>query len=366
MDFTLNVRVPGEITRLKSFFYSFIRHNTWKKFRNLCLIEAQMRLKKEWVRGYPYILKIDPSNACNLHCPMCPTGKRLGQRRFGEMRFETFKKVIDELGEYCYRILLYGQGEPFIARDLIKMIKYASDRNIGVSISSNLNLLDEKTIDKLIESGLEHLIVSLDGTSQESYQQYRVGGNFEKVIDTIRMITTAREKMGKNYPIIEWQYLVMRHNENEIEEAKEIAGKLGVDVIRFSPFSFIEPITKEDLERWVPRKEQYSYYRTDGHEKQILNTSSSCSWLYRTAVINWDGGVSPCCSFHMTGYPENDFGNIQKESFKDIWNNELYRNSRRLVAGRIQGQEGDGQGQEIKSPCDACDMIVFRKKEKIR
>ncbi|WP_176231272.1 SPASM domain-containing protein [Candidatus Hakubella thermalkaliphila] len=116
----------------------------------------------------------------------------------------------------------------------------------------------------------------------------------------------------------------------------------------------------------MPRKEQYSYYRTDGHEKQILNTSSSCSWLYRTAVINWDGGVSPCCSFHMTGYPENDFGNIQKESFKDIWNNELYRNSRRLVAGRIQGQEGDGQGQEIKSPCDACDMIVFRKKEKIR
>lgn len=355
MDFSLNLRVPGELVRFRSFALSFLKHNTPKKLNNLLTIEYELARRRTHLKGFPYILKIDPSNKCNLRCPMCFTGRKMGQREFGVMEASTYRKILDELGEYAYRIMLYGQGEPFMVKNIEEMIQEATDRNIGVSISSNLNILSEEQAVKMVSSGLEHLIVSLDGASQESYQKYRVGGSFDKVINNIKMISNIKKRRKTRYPIIEWQYLVMRHNENEMETAKKIADEIGVNVIRFSPFSFLSPPTKEEIEEWVPQNDRIRYMDNSGQSTNLYREQTVCSWLYRTVVINWEGGISPCCSYHFTGFPRNDFGNINEQSFREIWNNEIYQFSRKLVSNRAISED-----EKVRTGCYSCDMLNLK------
>jgi radical SAM protein with 4Fe4S-binding SPASM domain len=355
MDFSLNLKVPGELVRFRSFALSFLKHNTPKRFKNFLTVEYEMARRKITLRGMPYILKIDPSNMCNLRCPMCLTGRRMGNRRYGIMEFSTYRKILDELGIYTYRIMLYGQGEPFMVKNIEDMIGEATDRNIGVSISSNLNILNEEQAERIVSSGLEHLIVSLDGASQESYQKYRVGGTFERVINNIKMISVLKKSMKTRYPIIEWQYLVMRHNENEMEVAKKIAKEIGVNMIRFSPFSFISPPTKEELEEWVPQNDRIRYLDNSGQSINLYGEQTVCSWLYRTVVINWDGRISPCCSYHFTGFPENDFGNVNDQSFREIWNNKIYQFSRKLVSNRKISDD-----EKVRTGCYSCEMLNLR------
>ena len=128
MDFNLNIKVPGELVRFRSFFTSFLKHNTPKKFKNFLTIENELIKRRTFLKGLPYILKIDPSNMCNLKCPMCFTGNKMGRRKPGVMEFSTYRKILNELGEYIYRILLYGQGEPFMVKKIENMIGEAADR----------------------------------------------------------------------------------------------------------------------------------------------------------------------------------------------------------------------------------------------
>lgn len=147
----------------------------------------------------------------------------------------------------------------------------------------------------------------------------------------------------------------MRHNENEMETAKKIANEIGVNVIRFSPFSFISPPTKEEIEEWVPQNDRIRYMDSSGQSTNLYREQTVCSWLYRTVVVNWDGRISPCCSYHFTGFPENDFGNINEQSFREIWNNEIYQFSRKLVSNRKISDE-----ETVRTGCYSCEMLNLK------
>jgi radical SAM protein with 4Fe4S-binding SPASM domain len=302
---------------------------------NFCLVSFQSFIaKNSRVVGYPLELVMDPSDICNLHCPLCPTGQGRSDRSKGKMSFANFKRTVDELGSYLYRIDLHNWGEPLLNPDLFKMIAYAHAYGIEVRVSSNLNALDQTKAEKLVKSGLDVLIVSLDGASQETYSKYRVGGSFEKVTNGIKIITAMKNELSVSRPLIVWQFLVMKHNEHEISKAKLYSEKLGVNkinlwAIRCDMGREIFWNDKTKIERtadWLPKNENFLLYDLATCERK--SKPRTCNFLWVQAAINWNGSVSPCCALYEEKY---DFGNAFNEGFMHVWNNSKYQQARRVV-----------------------------------
>lgn len=323
------LRRAPQYTRFKRHFLSLVCHSTLKKLVNLLTIEIQRKLRRKKVIGYPYFLIIDPSNICNLNCPLCPTGLKAKGMNKQVIKFGDFKKIIDRLYPYAYEVALHNWGEPLLNPDIFKMIAYCQHKNIGTNLSTNLNILDWD-IDALIKSGLEYLIVSLDGTTQDTYSLYRIGGNIDIVFENIKNIIKARCTLNTKKPFIEWQYIVMKHNYHQIDDAKKIAAELGVDLIRFIPVGlpFGAQNAKELAEKWFPYipNEQEGYIEGRFLQKPI---KGGCFYLYRSVTINPDGSLAPCCAVWES---QDSFGDLTHMDFSEIWNNESYQSARALFS----------------------------------
>ena len=305
-----------------------MRYWGWRKLFNFISIELQHRIGRTRVRGYPYEWEIDTTNICQLKCPLCHTGLGTVDRDKGVMHFDTFKKTIDEVKNYCIWLSLYSWGEPFLNREIDRFVAYAHQNRIATIISSNLNKpLTPDMAERLVRSGLDVLIISLDGTTQDVYQIYRVGGHLQRVLDNMRLIAQKRAELGSKTPFLEWQFIVMRQNEHQISEARQMAKELGVDTISFKNVDF--PHGEDDLElarQWLPRRDLEA--RLDNpFAKPYQEDGVRCWRLWRSAVVNWDGGYAPCC--YLTDAAD-DFGDVKSQSIKEIWNNEYYLAARKL------------------------------------
>ena len=150
------------------------------------------------------------------------------------MHFDTYAGIVDQIEHSCVWMSLYSWGEPFLNPQIDRFIAYAHEKRIATIMSSNLNKpLTPEMAEHLVRSGLDVLIVSLDGTTQEVYQVYRVNGYLDRVLDNIRLLVQKRAELGSVTPVLEWQFIVMRHNEHQVEEARRMAQDLGVDM--FTP-----------------------------------------------------------------------------------------------------------------------------------
>lgn len=330
-----------KVLSLASFFrHPFIkvrRYHTLKRISNLLLVRLQLLLRTNKVFGYPTYLVVEPTNICNFRCPLCPTGQGVKGRPKGKMSFANFKEIIDEMGPYLYSLRLENWGEPLLNEEIFSMILYAKTKKITTSFNTNFSFLDENGTKELILSGLDHIKISLDGASEESYVKYRVGGNFNKVIDNIRCLIRMRKQLNKTNPLVEIQFIVMKHNEGEIDRMRQLCSELGVDGL------FIEvlrPNMREELfapdnlcldkyKEWFPTDSKYSLF--DYNNKARKTKSKVCSWLWTSTVINYDGAIVPCCGVYDVCY---DFGNFFKEGFKKVWNGPKYVASRRLIGRR--------------------------------
>lgn len=296
-----------------------------KKILNYLKLQLLFHLKKVGINTkyhpLPFSLSIEPTNYCNLNCPECPTGTNSLLRQKGFLDFSLYKKIIDEQKSNLFCLILYFQGEPLLHKDLAKIIKYASTNNIYTILSSNALLLEDN-IEAICSSGLNKLIISMDGISQETYQKYRIGGQIEDVYSVLSKFNNYKGKK----PFIELQYLVFRHNEHEVSELKNIKTKYGINRIRLKT-AMINDSSKTNL---IPINKKYSRYYIDKSNKLALlkKSSNSCFRMFSSAVITWDGNVCPCCydkdcSFNM--------GNIINNSFLDIWNSKKYSDFRTKV-----------------------------------
>ena len=317
--------------------FVFTRYFTVKKFSNLLRIAYEYKAKKSILMSYPCKLIIDPCNSCVLSCPLCPTGRKDKGRKRAMMKFNDFRKVVDEVKDYLYEIDLYNWGEPLLNKDIFEMIEYAHKNNIRTRISSNLNFFEDDFSTKLVESGLDILIISLDGTEQKTYKTYRRGGDFKKVMANIKRIADEKKRQKSKTPYLVWQFLVMKQNENEIPKVYEMAKELGIDSVRIEPVRTdtsmeIFQSDEEKIEKgkeWLPKDEKLSRFDYKKKEKKVKK--KSCIFLWSMPVINPNGSVSPCCAV----YPEKyDFGNAFKEGLMKVWNNENYTASRKLVSGK--------------------------------
>lgn len=322
--------------------YIFNRKLTWKKLWNLAGCYAQwLVLKQPVIKTFPFRVNIDPTDICNLQCPLCPVGQNKPGRDKGLMHFEDYKKIIDEISPYVIAVDFFNWGEPFLNDRVFDMIQYANGKGLVTRISSNMNRFNPDMAKKLVASKLDYLIMSIDGASQESYVQYRVGGNFDKVVGHIKSIVAERKTQGIHKPILEWQFLIMKQNEHEIEKTKQMAKELEVDRVAFRPVRcdmgdeiFISDEKKvERTWKWLPKNMDLSRY--DYVKKARKKVIKYCHFPWTRAVINWNGSLSPCCAIYNQ---RHDFGNVFQDGFRTVWNNKNYQASRRVIKERAEGK----------------------------
>jgi MoaA/NifB/PqqE/SkfB family radical SAM enzyme len=319
----------------------FFRYITWVKIANMMAVKAQKWLKVDRVKGMPYRYNIDPTNICNLKCPVCPTGLGTLGRERGRMKFENYQKIVDQIAKYAYVLELYNWGEPFLNPHIFDMINYAHQRRISVRLSSNMNYFAPKMAAQVVASGLDRLIVSVDGSTQETYEKYRRGGKLAQVLDNVRLLVEEKKRQRKAFPFILMRMLVNRHNEHQVDEMRKIAHDLGVDAFSTGGF-FIDTTDPDQVREWLPSKESQSYY---DYSAAKLENVWHCSDLWESMTINVDGGVAPCCWLHDK---KNDFENALEKPVAEIWNSEAYISSRRVFA---LGGPQDGPRKTICSVC---------------
>ena len=282
--------------------------------------------RKPLVNGMPVSVSAELTNHCNLHCPECASGADLMNRERGFMDIELYKRVTDELRPYLYYINLYFQGEPMMHPRFFLFPEIAGDAYSVVS--TNGHFLSTGNSEKLIASGLKKLIISLDGLDQKTYSKYRKGGDLSKVISGIRNFAVARNKYGSSMKL-EIQFLVNRNNEYQIGDAKRFAKEVGARL----KLKSMQVINNHDIEKWLPSANRFRRYEKKNN-KFIIKSKlpDRCMRLWLNPVITWDGKVLPCCydkdaSFIM--------GDLNKESFRSIWNSKLYTEFRRqILTGR--------------------------------
>lgn len=287
----------------------------------------------------PYVLGVDTGNICNLKCPLCPTGLDSKTIKRGMLKFETFKKIIDEIGSSLRELNLFNWGEPFLNKDLIMMINYVRNINkkVKITTSTNLNYLTDDLAKDLIQSGLDKLLVSLDAATSQTYLIYRRGGDFELVLKNLRRLVELKKSYPESKLKIILNYIVFRHNEHEIEKAKELAKSLGLEIrigkMRTEMETEITKPIEESIDKykdWIPANKEYSAY--DLETKKRLKKIKICKKPWREVELNWDGTITPCCYIYDIG--KYGFGNIEQSSFKKIWNNKLYVAARRAILGK--------------------------------
>ena len=315
---------------------NFFEYFTWKRAVNVLKIISSYLVStvvsKPIVWGMPVSFSIEPTNHCNLQCPECPSGLGTLTRPLGLLKFDDFKKLIDEISSTAFYVQLFFQGEPYINKNLPQMINYAQSKNVYIAISTNGHFVNQNNVDIVLNNAPDKLIFSVDGLDEVSYQQYRVGGTFKQADDGLRALIKRKNETKVKKPFIEFQFIVMKHNEHQIEEVKKYCSEVGVDRVVFKTMQIS---SYENAIKFLPQNQKYRrYFVGDGSFKIKNKISNRCFALWRTSVVTWDGRVVPCC---FDKDAENEIGIVNGRKFGDIWKSEKYFEFRKKVLTNRKG-----------------------------
>lgn len=316
---------------------NFLRKLRWKRLLNMALVIAsylRMRLglgTQQW--GLPFTLSIEPTTACNLQCPECPSGLRQFSRPTGRLRQDFFRRTIDEISDHLLYLIFYFQGEPYLNPDFLQMVRYAADRGIYTITSTNAHFLDSDHARATVESGLDRLIISVDGASQEVYEQYRIGGSLEKVLEGARQVVHWKRQLGATTPHLIFQMLVVRPNEHQLTMVRDLAHSIGINEVVYKTAQLYDYQNGHPL---MPKQERYRRYRqrSDGRYELGYELVDRCWKSWHSCVISWDGRVAPCCFDKDLAY---QLGDLKKESLRSVWfGQKRHQFLNRIQAGRSQ------------------------------
>jgi MoaA/NifB/PqqE/SkfB family radical SAM enzyme len=311
-------------------------HGTWRKFLNYWRVRRDYRGRRTHVSGRPYAIRVDPITACNLRCPLCPTGAGETDRRREVMSPELFARVLDDFGQHALIVHFWIWGEPLLNARLAELVRLARQRGIATEVSTHLSVrLSEAQIDALITAGLSWLIVSADAATADTYSQYRRGGDFDLVVGNLRRIVERRRALGSRTPFLEWQFVPLRHNEREMAAAAALARSVGVDGMRYKParvdkianLTFAGDVPAALIEQWMPADGRLAHVLPPGgafHERH-------CPFLWGTVTVHPDGGIAPCCE---TSSRRHDLAQLADASGPQFWNSPAYVTARTVALGR--------------------------------
>ncbi|MBI2099168.1 radical SAM protein [Candidatus Uhrbacteria bacterium] len=297
---------------------------------------------KVWImaRKLPTSFIVEATNICNHKCPMCPW-HTIMKRKLEHMDFERFSQILSKIEKHAKAISFYLMGEPFLNKDIFKMIKACAERGIKTHISSNTMLVGHY-VDDILNSGLTSLQMVLDGFSPETHEKYRVGGKFNVVIENIKKITAEKKRRGLKYPRLRVQTLVFKHNQHEIGKIVDFLKEIGVDEYAIKAPNMGRELDKTDklISDFLPddayfqrlqNKDDSRYYKNMGFCPQF----SQCSILA-------GGEVAPCC-FDFDG--KYSWGNVLEKTLEDVW-----KAPKRLAFLRAYFKK--------KNPlCNSCDFV---------
>jgi radical SAM protein with 4Fe4S-binding SPASM domain len=311
----------------------FVRKLTLRRILNIGKVYLSFYLTKwskrpvQW--GLPMTISIEPTTACNLRCPECPSGLRSFTRDTGNLKADFFTRIIDELYKDLTHLIFYFQGEPYINPKFLDMVQYASDKGIYTITSTNGHFLNDENARATIQSGLDRLIISVDGTTQEVYEQYRKEGKLDVVLEGARNVVKWKKKLRSHTPHIIFQFLVVRPNEHQIPDIYRLAKEIGVDEVKLKTAQVYDYTHGNEL---IPTIDTYARYRrqedgTYAVKNKLLN---HCWKLWHACVITWDGMVVPCC---FDKDATHRLGNLRESSFASIWRGNEYNRFRKMLLG---------------------------------
>ena len=279
--------------------------------------------RAERVPALPVEYIAETTAKCNLYCPMCP--RETHKQPKEDMPGEIFERLVEGAASTGEHIMLIGLGEPFMDRKIFDRIEYCERHNISTLLSTNGTLLDEETGERLLDSRLQHITLSFDGASKETFEYYRKGARFEKVRDNFVRFARRKRERGSRMQIVV-QMVRMPGNAHEVEEFRQFWGGVeGVDQVR----------VKEDETNLV---------QPEGHRQG----GRPCHYVWRGAMyVKHDGRVYPCCqSYNLDGAP---VGDLRAASLPEIFNSPEMLRLRRL--------HGAGRAGEIDMCVRCCTAI---------
>ena len=301
---------------------------TWKRAHNAARIfqsyHTSKLTKKSSISGLPISISIEPTTACNLRCPECPSGLRAFSRPTGVLEKGLYTNIIDQLAPTLTYLTFYFQGEPYLHPAFLEMVDYAASKKVYTATSTNAHFLNEAAARETVRSGLDRLIISLDGTTQDAYESYRIGGKLEKVIEGTRNIQNAKKSLRSKTPHVIFQFLVVKPNEHQIPEVYRLAKELDVDQVVLKTAQIYN---YENGSTLIPTMDRYSRYRknNDGSFSIKNKLDDHCWKMWHSCVVTWDGKVVPCCFDKDAHYV---LGDLKKNSFEDVWNSDAYNKFR--------------------------------------
>ena len=294
-------------------------------------VSRWLRRAIQW--GRPFSISIEPTTACNLRCPECPSGLRTFTRPTGNLRVDFFRQTIDQLADRLLYLIFYFQGEPYIHPRFLDMVCYANQRGLYTITSTNGHFLTDENARQTVLSGLDRLIISVDGSTQETYEQYRREGRLEEVLAGTRRVVAWKNQLQSRTPYIVFQMLVVRPNEHQTDEVAALARSIGVDEVKYKTAQVYDYVNGNPL---IPTQARFARYAEGDNGKWYLKNPllNHCWKLWHSCVITWNGSVVPCCFDKDAAHA---LGNLRTQNFATIWQSDAYQSFRsQLLRGRDQ------------------------------
>lgn len=309
---------------------NILKHLSFYRLWNLLVLKISFHLSRmlkiSIVWGKPYSISIEPTTACNLGCPECPSGLKQFSRPTGKLDLKTNLEILNQVGKQLFYINYYFQGEPFLNPEFLDFVIEAKKHRIYTSTSTNAHFISAKKAHEIVESGLDRLIISIDGMTQKTYESYRIHGSLEKVIEGTKELIKAKKDLNSSTPHLIFQFLVVKPNEHEVDDVFILANELGVDEVRLKTAQVYDYVNGNPL---IPENEDYSRYlkQKDGTFKLKAGIGNHCWRMWSSCVFTWDAKIVPCCfdkdATFLLGSIVDNFTN-----FDEIWRSKTYQQFR--------------------------------------
>jgi radical SAM protein with 4Fe4S-binding SPASM domain len=311
--------------------FQILRHLSFARLANLVLLRFSYSiskiLKRIIVWGKPFTVSIEPTTACNLGCSECPSGLKNFTRPTGKLDLELNRQLIQQLGKQLFYINYYFQGEPFLHPQFLDLIKDAKKQHIYTATSTNAHFITPQKATEIVASGLDRLIISIDGLTQKTYESYRVHGTLSKVIEGAKLLVEAKKAANSATPHLIFQFLVVKPNEHEIDGVFDLAKTLEIDEVRLKSAQVYDYQNGHEL---IPENEKYARYKRqkDGTYRLKYKTGNHCWRMWSSCVLTWDAQVVPCC---FDKDAKHVLGSAVTENFDQLWKSKKYNDFRLAV-----------------------------------
>jgi MoaA/NifB/PqqE/SkfB family radical SAM enzyme len=306
---------------------------------NLLKVGIDTIIRSNKMHGLPPVIQIEPTNICNLKCPLCPTGSDSSKRQKGFMTLDTLQLILGDLENVLIAVYLYSYGEPFMNKNLPQMIEACTKRNILTLTTTNGHFIDKpEDALKIVDAGLTTLIIAIDGSSQAIYEKYRKTGDLEKVKQCVTLIEEAKIRRGAHFPYTIIRSVVMRHNVDDLPNVEQLARRLGVNMFAAKTVGCLPQ--SAHYKDYEPIENDMRRFRDDRSPRNV-RSSVRCPFPFRQPTVFWDGTVVG--SEHDYGL-ELPFGKIGECPFSKIWNS----------ANAIRMRRSIRQCRNLPLFCDAC------------